>query len=403
MTSSLTDTQAVPRRKPTAERDGEFGPGLDRAMLEWARRRPDDGFVVGVALRLRGPKPSPQRIADLVRDRLPLLPALAEHLDGPPGQERWSRFGSFDPAHHVHALDLGSASSRPAVELLANTPVWEDRPRWGLWVTDTQREDEYLLTYRVHHAAQDGLAITHTLGGLFDARFPAAPATEAGGAGTWATGPPGTGDRLLAVADVSYDAMRAIAKAEGTTLHDVYLGALAGALRSWPAPAGRSGCAPVPVRVPFSVRLPSERQDRGNRVGHARVFLPVDEPDARRRLAGVVAQTGRWERERTRRVLDRMPARMLDEQIAGSPDPGDALACATSMRIRPALAFDGSPVTGAVALPPLSAGHLFTSVLCVHGSRATVAFTARQADQHVRELPRLWEQEVARLATATSH
>ncbi|GAB2701255.1 wax ester/triacylglycerol synthase domain-containing protein [Kitasatospora kifunensis] len=375
-------------------------PGQDRGMLEWARLRPDDGFVVGAVLRLRGPGPAPERLAAVVRARLAQVPVLAEQLDGPVRAERWRRADAFDVAQHVHRLD-GVPDPGRCAELMANQPVRDDRPRWGLWLVDTGRDDEHLLAYRVHHAAQDGAAVAHTISRLLDARAPAVPPCDSPtGRGRWASAPPRTDGRLLAAADVPVDLLRTVSRASGASLNDVYLAALAGALRGWLAPTERD--RPVPVRVPFNLRARHERQDRGNRVGYTRVLLPVDERAADRRLARVAEQTSCWPRDRTRRLLDRMPPELMWEHTSAVVTPGDALASATLLSVPIPLAFDGAPVTGGLALPPLAGGHLFSTVLFLHGGCATLSITARTQHQHVRDLPRLWARELVELAAAAN-
>ncbi|MFF4369484.1 hypothetical protein [Streptomyces sp. NPDC001594] len=193
--------------------------------------------------------------------------------------------------------------------------------------------------------------------------------------------------------------MRAVVQASGASLNDTYLAALAGALRAWLPPAECE--RPAPIRVPFNVRLRHERQDRGNRMGHMRLLLPVDEKSALRRLARVTEQTRFWPRDQIRRILDRASHSMLWKHIEPSLTPGDALASATLLGIPTPLAFDGAPVTGGIAMPPLAGGHVFSSVLFVYGTRATVSFTARRERQDVRALPHLWKHALAELAGAT--
>ncbi|MEU2119564.1 hypothetical protein ABZ567_28885 [Streptomyces sp. NPDC016459] len=378
---------------------GGLAPGMDRVMLEWERRHPRDGYVIGALLRLRGRRPTRERLLAWAAARVPLVPALAEHLDGPVRRERWTPFGSFDVASHVHVADGPGALS--AGEWAVNLPVPADRPRWGLWLLPgSDGEDGYSLVYRVHHAAQDGLAMVHTLEWLFGAAEPAGtvipPSCGPGAAEAVVA------NRVMAVADVPAAALREIAREAGCSDHDVYLASLAGALRVW---LGAGGCdRPVAVRMPFSVRMPSDRRDRGNHAGHTRILLPVDEPSAGRRLALVAERTAAWKgrsaRKRTRRVQDRMPDRMLLEEFSAFSDADDSLGTATSIRFRRPLVFDGDPVTAVTGLPPLHGDHVFTSVLCVHGTRTTVCFTARAQDCHVLELAGLWENAVAELAAA---
>ncbi|MFJ6798901.1 wax ester/triacylglycerol synthase domain-containing protein [Streptomyces sp. NPDC091268] len=380
----------------------EFSPHQDRAMLEWSRLRPDDGLVFGVTLRLKGPRPTAEQVAALVTARLPLLPALAERLDGPPGHEFWRADTAYDARRHVH-LHGPAVDPTVCAQDLGNQPLGEDGPRWGLWLGDGG-EGEFLLSYRVHHAAQDGVAAAYTLKRLFDARaLPTGqprpdtdPGTATSAPASTTTSAPG---RLLVAADVPLEATRVISRGTGASLNDVYLAALAGALRAWLPPAERD--QPVPVRVPFSVRLRHERQDRGNRLGYTRLFLPVDEPKPAHRLTQVAQATADWPRERTRKLLDRMPHHLLWRHIAASLTPGDSLASATLLSIPTPLAFNGHPVIAGTAMPPLAAGHLFSSVLFRHRAGATLSFTAREQHQHVTDLPDLWRRAVIELAAAT--
>lgn len=393
------DMAAIPGAVKATRAGAEFTPYQDRAMLEWSRQRPDDGVVIGATFRLRGPKPTAGQVAALVTARLPQLPALAEYLDGPVGAETWRPDSAFDPARHVHILDQ-AADLTSSAQMLANQPVWEDRPRWGLWIADTERDGEYLLAYRVHHAAQDGIAAAYTLKHIFDARAAAVPSNGPRYGTSPAAGAPASCDsRLLATAEAPLEAMRAISRSTGASLHDIYLTALAGALRAWLPPTERD--QPAPVRVPFSVRLRHERQDRGNRVGNTLLLLPVDEPQPAHRLTRMVRQTADWPRERTRRLLDRMPHHLLWNHIAAFLSPGDSLASATLLSLPMPLAFNGSPVTAGISTPPLAAGHLFASVLFRHPAGATLSLTAQKQHQHVRDLPRLWQRAVTELAAAT--
>ncbi|MEU9194571.1 hypothetical protein [Streptomyces hundungensis] len=340
-------------------------------------------------------------MAALVTARLPALPVLHEQLAGPPQQECWQRSEGFDAARHLHVLDSGRDTHR-AAELLINQPVWEDRPRWGLWLAQTEREDEFLLGYRVHHAAQDGAAVAHTIQQLFDARTPLAlPATAcptAGRGAVWAPAPPASGSRMLATADVPMEMMRAVSQATGASLNDVYLAALAGALRRWLPPTHRQ--RPAPVRVPFSLRSRADRQDRGNLFGYKRVLLPLEESTPHARLARLCEQTRTWPRERNRRLLELLPDTMIQSHVRGLVSAQDALATVTLLGAPAPMSVDGSPVTGGFALPPLIDGHLFSSVLFLYGMRATVSFTAHTRHEGVRDLPALWKAQLEELTAS---
>ncbi|MBV6699943.1 hypothetical protein KV557_23045 [Kitasatospora aureofaciens] len=109
-------THSGPTGDVTTVDASELGSVQDRGMLEWSRQRPDDGFVIGVALRLRGTRPTPERLAALVQARLPRLPVLAEQLDGPVRQECWRAADGFDAAHHVEEHLDGPGGVEPAFQ-----------------------------------------------------------------------------------------------------------------------------------------------------------------------------------------------------------------------------------------------------------------------------------------------
>ncbi|MGW7201313.1 hypothetical protein [Streptomyces chryseus] len=285
---------------------------------------------------------------------------------------------------------------------MANQPVREDRPRWGLWLADSGDGNGYTLAYRVHHAAQDGSAMVHTLQQLLPPGSATAP-VRADPAGEWSLEPPHTTHRLLAEASVPLEVMRTAARRADATVHDVYLAALAAALRYWLPP---DRCQrPVRVRVPFSTLLPADRPDLGNRVGNMLVALPVDEPDAWRQLKLLGSQNRAWKasgaRERTRRILDRLQETLVIEQMSAD-EPDDVLGCASSFRFRVPMAVAGDRVTAVTALPAHFGGHLFSSALCTYGNWASTTFTARTNQPRVRELPALWERAVRYLSGDTN-
>ncbi len=385
---------------------------MDRAMLEWSRRRPGDGYTFGVLLGVNGPMPPLRQLAALAQRRAAGVPCLSWHLTGPTREERWQPYEDFDAGAHVHRLELppGPDPYTRALTALANQPVSGAGPLWGLWVLDGAQPDTYLLGYLVHQAAQDGVGAAHALQRLFGdapgSRTDEDTAEPDGRPepfiGSDPPSLPTTGQRTLVTAAVPLDLLRAAAGAGTSTVHDAYLAALAGALRWWLPPADRGH--DIPVRVPLSIRQPGDDPALGNHVGNARLLLPVTEPDPVRRLAEVTRQTSAVKtpahRERTRDRLDRVPEQQLLRRIPEPVSPVDSLLCATSLRIRQPLAVAGAPVATAAAIPPLVGGHLLTSMLCTHDTGASVSFTTQIAHQEIRRLPALWQEAVGELAAA---
>ncbi|MYS55401.1 condensation protein, partial [Streptomyces sp. SID6013] len=78
-------------------------------------------------------------------------------------------------------------------------------------------------------------------------------------------------------ADTSLGRLRAVGRMYGATVTDVYLAALARAVRTWHLKETGAVHPPLPVAIPMSVRAPGEEQAPGNRMVTARILLPCDE------------------------------------------------------------------------------------------------------------------------------
>jgi hypothetical protein len=358
-------------------------PVLDRAMLEWSRRCPDDGLVFGAALHIRGARPAPERVAAFLASRLGVVPSLAEHLVGPARQESWRHYDAFDPASHVIHRQVDDAGT--ALGEMADCQLPGDRPRWQVRLYDGWSRESYLLCYLVHHAAADGEALTRTLERLFAASsYPAssAPVPTMPGAGT---------RQRIASAALDVTALREAARPAGGTVHDAYLAILAGAVaRDLPAGQLRG----LHARVPFSFRRGEDRQDRGNLTGSVRAPLPCSEPDPAQRVARVAEWTRAWKRsgsrDRARHRYEHMSPDVYLRALPGPVSPTDSRLNATSLRFRVPLAVMGGQVTSVTSIPPRAGGHLFTSMLCTYGPVATISFispddTASRMRSHWRD------------------
>ena len=95
---------------------------------------------------------------------------------------------------------------------------------------------------------------------------------------------PITPRRTLVAESVPLSRLLQIKEAQGVKLNDVVLAAVAGALRRYAALADEEA-RPLRAMVPVNVRAPADSPAEGNRITFAFVDLPVDEPDAGRRLA----------------------------------------------------------------------------------------------------------------------
>lgn len=97
-------------------------------------------------------------------------------------------------------------------------------------------------------------------------------------------------ERHLGATTRSLSEIRAIKDAFGTTVNDVLLAAVAGALRDYLIDGG-SEPGRLKTMVPVNVRAPGETGGPGNRISFMFVDLPCEEPDSLRRLHLLAAQT----------------------------------------------------------------------------------------------------------------
>jgi WS/DGAT/MGAT family acyltransferase len=100
-----------------------------------------------------------------------------------------------------------------------------------------------------------------------------------------------TPNRSVALTDVSFDDVKAIKRAFGTTVNDVVLAACCASLRSWLLAHGGLPERPLIATVPVSVR--HEGEDAGNRVSVIRVHLPIQSEDPIERLMALHDESAR--------------------------------------------------------------------------------------------------------------
>lgn len=98
-----------------------------------------------------------------------------------------------------------------------------------------------------------------------------------------------TSNRSVALADVSFDEVKAIKQCFGTTVNDVVLAACTAALRSWLSAHGGLPERPLVATVPVSVRHDADGE--ANRVSVIRVHLPVQTTDPVDRLLTIRDET----------------------------------------------------------------------------------------------------------------
>lgn len=256
--------------------------------------------------------------------------------------------------HIVLPSPGGMAELREFVGAFAATLLPRDRPLWKAALVEGLEDDRISLVMKIHHAAMDGGRAAAIAGELLDVtpegrsvplpgepwvpdREPSIPwlaadtirtlmgkprrAAEAAGRVASAArargrsnrhpspkiepsektpffdAPPTpfnralTPQRSVGLADVSFEDVKRIKSAYGTTVNDVVLAACCASLRSWLAAHGGLPERPLVATVPVSVRHEGDRA--GNRVSVIRVHLPIQLEDSVGRLLAIHEETER--------------------------------------------------------------------------------------------------------------
>ncbi|MDT0380551.1 wax ester/triacylglycerol synthase family O-acyltransferase [Streptomyces sp. DSM 42041] len=378
-------------RRRRAETPPPMGP-VDLAYFRAARGVPlPTGFLFG----FRGAPPPLDALRARVGGRGRRLPVLHHRIaTHRPVVERADRFTVEEHVHEAELPDGGGMAE--AGRLMLDRPLPSDgRPPWEVWLFHGPG-DGYALCYRGDHTLQDGAGAAHT------ARFLLGDHPAGGPAGrrpAWPT-PIGAADALgdmlsayrpprdplpqaftvrpagrsgMCVADAPMARLRAIGRAAGGTVNDVYLAALAHAFRSWHLKTTGTPPPPLPVAMPMSVRAPGEELLPGNHMIMTRLLLPTDEGSPAGALERVIAWTGEIRRTRrrdaTRLLLAAGPAavgaavgvRMVNGRRIAGPVSG--------MDLGGPLVHGGDTAVSAGMFTGLAGGVLcYTSLTGYHGT-----------------------------------
>ena len=315
---------------------------MRHADAAWLRMdKPTNLMVVNSVLWFDDPI-SEQELDKVLTDRLVArFPRFRQRVVEARGTWWWEDDPDFDLARHVHRIDLPAPHGRRELEELVATnlvePLDRTRPLWDLYVVDRYRRGSALF-FRMHHCIADGLALTRVLLSLTDegeeyagvvpdspaghhgllGRLPALPgavahqmvdvarhpmhlvdlaATSASDAEALAhlvSLPPDpaflarrTGqDKEVVWSDpIPLARVKRIAHATGTTVNDVLLAAVSGAMRAERERAGER-VRDVRVIVPFNLRPLDEPLPAtlGNNFGLVYLSLPLSRSTPRERL-----------------------------------------------------------------------------------------------------------------------
>ncbi|MFE7122262.1 WS/DGAT domain-containing protein, partial [Streptomyces sp. NPDC057654] len=197
------------------------------------------------------------------------------------------------------------------------------------------------------------------------------------------------------------DVLRRIGHRHGATVNDVYLAALAGALRAWAGEGAADELRAVRALCPVNIRRDREGVLR-NRHIPGRVTLPVDLATPGERLAAVTARTAGLARALRHPVVHGV-FRGLPRSLGTwcveryfRPDRATLLASNVHGPAHP-LRLAGAPVREVLPLNFLPAGHPLSVVLVSMNGLLTVGFTVDAAVRGTTDLPGLWLRELEAL------
>ncbi|WP_167746427.1 WS/DGAT domain-containing protein [Streptomyces melanosporofaciens] len=436
----MTGKRGKPTGKATGKPTGKL-PFPDAALVAYGKAHPGTGLTIGVVLELEGPPPDRCQLADSLRPVAELLgtgPFDGGPWSGADGNaEAALERGLSDVAHEALASPL--EPHRWSCSTVAGLPggtsalVWRADHRlldgagvvgvlaaWtgalgpgalgpgvhvpgahgpgalgpGAATVSPARAEPWRARGALHRAVTDPLRAAWLCGTPLLERRRGSTAEAVGG-------PPAT--LSYACAETDLDLLRDIARRHGTTVNDVYLAALSGALRAQPQLHGTEG--QMRAMVPVNVRGPGDAAVLRNRHIPLRIPLPVAEPDAGRRLALVAARTaGRARALRhplVRAVFRSVPAVAGGWCFERYFDPGRATLLASNVRGPSSpLVVAGRRVLHILPLNFLPAGHRLSTVLATAQGRAVAGFTTTEPRPAAESFAAAWLGELRALATA---
>jgi diacylglycerol O-acyltransferase len=305
------------------------------------------GWTAVFSAPAAGPLPHFSQLRDHIERRMTRAPRYRQKLAPVPlglHTPEWIDDPAFSIDRHVYRAP---APLGGLVDEVMSTPLRRDRPLWEMWICELPEDRQFAIVGKTHHCMVDGIAafelasllldptpepvasepedwcaapepdaelllargIRDLLGEQLDVlswplhavASPVRAAREVAGNALRVTralshslrGAPASvlNERLSPLRRLAWTQrpladLRVVKRAYGTTVNDVVLAAVAGAMRSYLI---RRGEQPVALRamVPVNVRSPGEVL--GNRVSFVLADLPCDEPHPLGRLYQVHA------------------------------------------------------------------------------------------------------------------
>ena len=333
------------------------GESLSRADAAWLHAEAPTNHFVVTSLAILASPPSVERIAAMLQRRIALHPHLTDVVAEPPlplAPPRWVSAEAFDLEAHIHRVALpgpaGAAELATFIGDLVGRPLDFGRPLWEVYAVEGLHGAGALVG-RFHHSLGDGHAMVRMLHTLTDATaggwrrppprdhrharpagdgrsalarvidlMPSAPdlaRIAVRGAGTLArltlldpdreTSLRGDLGLLKGVSwtqPITLGRVKAIAHQSGTTINDVIVSVVAGALGAYLRRHGTDSTGlRIRAMVPVNLRSPEDASMHGNRFSLVYLELPVGVQDPAERL------------QRVKREMDRIKASL--EPAAG--------------------------------------------------------------------------------------
>ncbi|MFI9051583.1 WS/DGAT domain-containing protein [Streptomyces sp. NPDC053427] len=396
------------------------------AFFDYAAAHPETSVAVGGVSRITGDVPDHEEMCLLVDLAVARYPELGELPPG--GREAGVPFAAEDHVFRIPvAAGTGLDGLRAALGDLAAAPL--PKRLWGVWVLHGYAPGEFAVVLRGHHAHFDGMLLSEifrgTLSGPAASRADGAPlpgsTARRGTAAELATAVregigamgglrraarlvphtfPLTGKLQYAWGSVEMPRLRKLAAAYGVTPNDLYLSALAGALKKWSGEHGRPlGRQPMRLMVPVTLRRRDDAGKKGNSVLGAAVRLPADLDDPVERLKYVNVRTrkvrsslfdphagalGRLLPERFGRWLLELDLHPRCTTVLASHVPGPGKRLRLGERV----------ITEAVPLNLLPAGHALAACLSSYAASAQICFVADRTVGGCDDLVQLWMREL---------
>lgn len=288
--------------------------GTDAAW--WKMNSPTNRVIITALLRFDGRLERAALLATLARGIAP-YPQFRSRIVRRRGMPHWEAIPDFDLSAHVESYHAPTPTSVGALEevvaTLMDAPLPDDQPLWRIYLVE-EAEGGTALVFRIHHAVGDGAALVHFLLSLTEGNRSGAIHTRRVATTAWyepirfalATVitpvalllmPPegkhplrGSIQQQKRVAwsqPIPLDKIKAIGKASNSTVNDVLIAAVAGALHPIVAAAGVQS---VRAAIPVALRAFSETPKLENHIGLVFVELPVGTPQPLTRLEMVKRQ-----------------------------------------------------------------------------------------------------------------